>query len=665
MSRRPNRWGVSARNALRQRPDAAISRMQPKLLLVEDDRPVLAVTVELLKRAACKTVAVSSAEDALARIEEEHFDLLVTDYFLGDQTADVIVRRLREKQPGIPVIVVSGNVETIPAWLHEPGVAEQILAKPFPPSLLLNAVREALGLPVPVPPADRLQPPAPAPEPVATTSYLLPKGVEEMVHRVVDQESIVAITDKKGVIVYANDRFCEISGYSRTELLGQNHRLLKSGRHPPAFYKTLWGTILSGRTWRGEICNKAKDGHFYHVDTVISPLRTEGLITHFLALRTDITAKKEMEKDLLQQQRREEEDRRMTALGRMANGFLHDLNNILTGVMGIATEASSATRDAMLHDAIGRMAQLTRTLRDYSTGRPTVPEPFFINPLLSCACSLARHRSGVPRNAVIVEQTADTRSIEVIGNEAQVFEVVLNLVINALEAASAVAQPRILLSTSRTGHDLVITVQDNGPGVPASLAKQIFEPYTSSKGVGRGIGLSVSRSIAIAHRGALQLARAGGGGEGACFRLTLPAHENKTIRQVERPAPAGPKRVVLVSEDEADVRRLITHSAGQVGLSVMNAGDTADLLALAAQMKEVLAAAIIDSCEVDSENGAVACLRRIAPELPIILISARLTTRGRSTTPWGEVENIPKPFPREELLHALSATIAANSSGVS
>jgi DNA-binding NtrC family response regulator len=137
---------------------------------------------------------------------------------------------------------------------------------------------------------------------------------------------------------------------------------------------------------------------------------------------------------------------------------------------------------------------------------------------------------------------------------------------------------------------------------------------------------------------------------------------------IERPAEteniqsSGPKRVVLVSEDEVDVRRVITQNAGQAGLSVLHAGDTADLLALAAQMKEVLAAAIIDSCEVESEHGAVACLRRISPELPIILISATLTSRGKRTTPWGEVENMPKPFDSAALVRALRATVAHNFS---
>ena len=631
--------------------------MKPKILVVEDERSVLAVTVELLKRVNCEVIVAVTAADAIVRLEQEAINLLITDFYLGDQTSASVIRALKRCRPAVPVILVTGSIEGMPNWLQEPGAVEHIFEKPYSTAKMLEAVREALA----APPFDADSDSLAGPD---TVSLVLPRGIEETVHRVVDQENIVAITDKKGAIVYANDRFCEISGYNRSELLGRNHRLLKSGQHPPAFYKTLWGTILDGRVWRGEICNKAKDGHLYYEDTIIAPLRSEGLITHFLALRTDITAKKEIEKELAWQQKREEEERRMAALGRMANGFLHDLNNILTGVMGLATEASSVVRDTMLHDAIGRMAQLTRTLRDYSTGRPAKPEPFPLNPLLSCACSLVRHRKGISESLVIVEQTAGTHQVEVVGNEGQIFEVVLNLVVNAAEATTAVPHPKVVLCSSMEGHNVVVTVEDNGPGVPAALARNLFEPYTSTKGLGRGIGLSVSRSITLAHKGDLQLARAGGGGEGARFRLTLPAREAVPILPVANEVPACQKHVVLVSEDEASVRSLIARGASQIGLTVMNTGDTADLLALAAQMKEVLAAAIIDSCEVDSEHGAVASLRRISSGLPIILISARLTSRGQRETPWGMVESIPKPFEAETLIRALNATVASNRARV-
>jgi PAS domain S-box-containing protein len=634
--------------------------MKPKILVVDDDRPVLVVTSEILKRAEYDVVAVMTVAEAIGCLEREKFQLVISDYRLADESGEDVVLAARQRQPEAPVFIITGNSHEMPAWLSDGRAVARVFSKPFAPGNLLAAVKEALD----AAPGKEATPHPMASHPVAPNfqaAVVLPRGVEEMVHRVVDQESIIAITDKKGTIVYANDRFCEISGYSRSELLGQNHRLLKSGAHPAVFYKTLWGTILSGRTWRGEICNRAKDGRLYYVDTTITPLREEGLITHFIALRTDITARKEAEQALAEQGKREEEDRRMAALGRMADGFLHDLNNILTGVMGIASESVAENRDEMLHDAIGRMAQLTRTLRDYSTGRPTEPEPFRLNPLLACACSLGRHRKGAPRNLYVTEQLSTTQAVNVVGNEGQIFEVVLNLVVNAVEASASAAQPKILVRTELENGRAVIRVEDNGPGVPESVAPTIFEPFTSTKGPGRGIGLSVAKSIVMAHGGELRLERAGGDGQGACFQLSLPAQEASAKRpqELEASPSTGPKRVVLVSEDEADVRRVITHDAGRVGLTVMHAGDTADLLALASQMKEVLAAAIIDSCEVESDNGAVACLRRISPGLPIILISATLTSRGKRNTPWGEVENMPKPFGSDEMVRALSATVAS------
>lgn len=624
--------------------------MKPKILLVDDDRPVLFLMTAIFRRSDYDVVAVLSAKEAIARLEQEKFQLVITDYFLGDQTGADVVLAVRQKQPEVKVIVVSGDVQRLPEWFGACQEVARIISKPFQLVDLLDAARKAME-------AGGVEATLSERSIIDQSTTLLPKGIEEMVHRVVDQESIVAITDKKGMIVYANDRFCEISGYSRSELLGQNHRLLKSGQHPPVFYKTLWGTILNGRVWRGEICNKAKDGRLYYVDTVISPLREEGLITHFVALRTDITARKEVEAALSEQRKREEDDRRMAALGRMANGFLHDLNNILTGVMGLATETGSDERDTLLHDAIGRMAQLTRTLRDFSTGQPVLPEPFFLNPLLKCACSLVRHRKGAPKEMMIVEQIDATREMEMTGNEGQIFEVVLNLIVNAMEASADSPQPRIVVRSEMNGANVLIQVEDNGPGVPAALAKNIFEPYTTTKGDGRGIGLSVSRSIALAHRGDLSLERAGGGEAGACFRLTLPAHAARSMRPAEQEKAVGLKRVVLLSEDEVEVRHVIARDASQIGLTVMNAMDMPDMLALASQMKEVLAAAIIDSCEMDSEQGAVACLRRISPDLPIILISARLASQGRTATPWGEVEKIPKPFAPEVLIKALSAIL--------
>jgi len=121
----------------------------------------------------------------------------------------------------------------------------------------------------------------------------------EREHQALDQHAIVSIADAAGRITYVNDKFCEISGYSRDELLGANHRIVKSGEHPPEFYQNLWDTISRGQLWQGNLCNRRRDGSYYWVASTITPfMDANGKPYQYVSIRTDITATKQVEKEL-------------------------------------------------------------------------------------------------------------------------------------------------------------------------------------------------------------------------------------------------------------------------------------------------------------------------------------------------------------------------------
>ena len=163
-----------------------------------------------------------------------------------------------------------------------------------------------------------------------------------------DQAALVAITDVKGVITYVNDQFCEVSGYSRAELMGKTHRLIKSSHHPPDFFQDLWQTISQGQVWRGEICNRAKNGSLYWVDSTIVPFTdSQGRAQHYLAVRIDITARKLAEAALKSSENRFRRVFDANIVGMMFTDFsgqITDANDRFLELLGYSREDLSAKR---------------------------------------------------------------------------------------------------------------------------------------------------------------------------------------------------------------------------------------------------------------------------------------------------------------------------------
>ena len=478
----------------------------------------------------------------------------------------------------------------------------------------------------------------------------LPAYLMDGVHRFMESACIFALTDVRGTIVLANDAFCEISGYPREELVGRNHRILKSGLHPPEFYRGLWKTIARGDTWHGEICNRAKSGRHYWVDSTISPvLDRDGHIAFYCALRVDITERKAAQAQLLESQARQAESKRLAMLGSMADGVCHDLNNMLGGVLMLADmDPTAEDRREMQKALLLRMAHLIRNLRDYSTGRPVGRRTFNASRMIAETCRVVTFEAVHARQIDLEVDTDAIADCEVHGNEGQILEVLLNLLTNAREALRDTAHPRISVTCSaqpETGM-VEIIVADNGPGVPAAIRDSIFEPYVSSNGAGRGLGLSAARHIAREHGGDLTLENSA---EGAQFCFTVPMHG----RAEPSPVTVAADEIVLVVDDDVDLINSLSESLENCGIHALATAHADEVMVRAEQFKERLAAAVLDSAGLAQEYALVGFLRSVHPELPIVLISAKLDRAGLVGTKYGPVHYLPKPFEIRALLEIL------------
>ena len=160
----------------------------------------------------------------------------------------------------------------------------------------------------------------------------------------------IVVTDPAGVIQYVNPAFERITGYSRTEAIGQTPRILKSGKHDAAFYARLWETISSGEVWTGRFTNRKKDGGIYEEEQTISPVADdEGKVVNYVAIGRDVSDRLSLERRLRQAQK-------MEAIGMLAGGIAHDFNNVLSAIIGYSQMAdSSLSADSPLHRELGQV----------------------------------------------------------------------------------------------------------------------------------------------------------------------------------------------------------------------------------------------------------------------------------------------------------------------
>ena len=335
--------------------------------------------------------------------------------------------------------------------------------------------------------------------------------------RALDHAAIVATTDVTGRITYVNDKFCEISGYSREALIGQDHRIINSGLHPPEFIRNLWVTIANGRVWHGEIRNRAKDGHYYWVDTTIVPFMDErGKPYQYIAIRADITARKAAEQQLASQEA-------LARLGQMAAVVAHEVKNPLAGIKG-AMQVLMSRRDAadsetmVMRDIVARIDALNELIQDLMMfARPKPPRLNTVNlrqPIDEAITMLRRDPAG---SSLDIDVDGDVAEVTV--DPDLIRATVLNLLLNAAQAMNG--QGRIRVTSAVRDGMWVLDVADDGPGVPVDVREQILEPFFTTKARGGGLGLPIAKRVAEMHGGTLSLAFPESGGTVATITAPL------------------------------------------------------------------------------------------------------------------------------------------------
>ncbi len=430
-----------------------------------------------------------------------------------------------------------------------------------------------------------------------------------------DEHAIVAVTDPSGKITYANEKFCQISQYSQEELIGQDHRIINPGHHPRAFFAELWKTIAAGKVWQGEVCNRAKDGSPYWVDTTIVPFKDEaGRIKQYVVIRTDITER-------VDAQQRLTEDRGVLAsinealnhanvaarsASQAKSDFLanmsHEIRTPMTAILGFTENLLdsdlSETEKLKCVSTIRRngefLLNLINDILDLSkieAGKMAVErgncQPCHVIAEVASLMRVRANEKGLPFNIEYSGAIPETIQTD----PTRLRQILTNLIGNAIKFTETGAV-RLVTRFVDSGDApcLQFDVIDTGRGMTQEQVAKLFQPFiqadnsTTREFGGTGLGLTISKRFAELLGGDITVVETEIG-VGTTFRLTVAtgpldgvkmledpmsatvvADTANTVAQVSRSGLQGCR--ILLAEDGPDNQRLISFVLKKTGADV-------------------------------------------------------------------------------------------------
>ncbi len=380
----------------------------------------------------------------------------------------------------------------------------------------------------------------------------------------------VVITDRNGEIEYVNQKFTDITGYSQQEIIGKNPKMLSAGVHPQKMYQDLWKTISEGNDWRGEFCNKKKNGEIFWEQSSISPLKdSNGNIVSFVAVKEDITQQKHIFEEL--QQAKSAAETANVAKSSFLSNMSHELRTPMNGVIGMAkllqmTELDDEQKSYVesLDISSHNLLSLINNVLDLSkieAGMVAIEiNDFSLKKLIDDVVlmqKVAIEKKGLDLTVNI------SRDIPagIVGDELRVKQIISNLLSNATKFTftGGIEIRAHILEHSGERLLIQIAVTDTGVGVPPEITEAIFNPFvqaedsTTRRFGGTGLGLSICRQLASLMEGRVVVESSQG--VGSCFKLIVPF----TVSQKYRSLPDSdywshmdftlPRLKILIVED--------------------------------------------------------------------------------------------------------------------